>query len=551
VIGLPLTRRIGQLRRYRHILSVFVRHGFGSMVSMLPMERTWWQRWRRYPTSEPQSLPAHFREALEELGPTFVKLGQVLSTRPDVLPPEYVTELARLQDQVPPLPWDIMREVIAEELGAAPETVFRRIEQRPMAAASLAQVHGALLADGQQVVIKVQRPNIVPTIEVDLTILKDLAHYVQHHTPLGEYYDLEAIADDFAETLHQELDYLREGHNADRFRQTFAHEPGIYIPKVYWEYTTRRVLTLERISGIKIDNVAALKAAGFDMQRLATQAARMSVKEILEDGFFHADPHPGNLVVMENGAIGAMDFGMVGTLSDGDRVNLIRLYAMAAQLDAEGVVDQLIHIGAAPADVDRRQLGREIQTLLRRYTGIPLNDIKAAEVINEIRPIVFRYRLRLPSSYWLLAKVISIMESIGRRLAPDFDIFGFARPSARSLLLKDILPNRRHAEQLLRQGLVWEDLLDELPRAASRWLARIDAREPIPLGLDKGIVDRLDRMITRLALSLIIAGMTIGIAIIMPSASQGSATLQAVLWFGFAVAIGLGFWVMISIFRKR
>ncbi len=551
MIGLPLTRRIGQLRRYRHIMSVFVRHGFGSIVSMLPAERGWLRRMRPFPTSELHSLPEHFRQALEECGPTFVKLGQLLSTRPDLLPPDYITELIRLQDKVPPLPWEVIRQVIAQELGAAPETLFKQVNPKPMAAASLAQVHAATLLDGQQVVIKVQRPNIIPTIEVDLTILKDLAHYAQHHTPLGKYYDLEDIADDFAETLHQELNYLREGHNADRFRQSFAHETGIYIPKVYWAFSTRRVLTLERIIGIKIDNIEALKAAGHDGHRLATYAARMSVKEILEDGFFHADPHPGNLLVMENGAIGAMDFGMVGYLSDEDRTNLVRLYAVAAQLDADGVVDQLIHIGAAPVDVNRRQLAREIQTLLRRYVGMPLNDIKAAEVINEVRPVVFHHRLRLPASYWLLAKVVSMMESVGRRLDPHFDIFGFARPSARRLMAKMILPNRHTVEQVLREGLIWSDLLEELPRAASRLISRVDARAPIPLGLDKESLDRLDSLATRLALSLIVAGMTIGIAIMMPTVSQGNILIQVILGIAFAIALGLGFWIMISILRKR
>ena len=551
MIGLPLTRRIGQLRRYRHILSVFARHGFGSVVSMLPAERGWLRRMRASRTSESYSLPEHFRQALEELGPTFVKLGQLLSTRPDLLPPDYIAELIRLQDKVPPLPWEVIRQVIVDELGAPPETVFRQVDPEPMAAASLAQVHAATLPDGQHVVIKVQRPNIIPTIEVDLTILNDLAHYVQHHTPLGKYYDLESVAEDFAETLHQELNYLREGHNADRFRQNFAHERGIYIPMVHWEYTTRRVLTLERILGIKIDNIEALKAAGHDGHQLATYAARLSVKEILEDGFFHADPHPGNLLVMEDGAIGAMDFGMVGYLSDEDRVNLIRLYAVAVQLDANGAVDQLIHIGAAPQDVDRHQLAREIQLLLRRYVGVPLNDIQVTAVINEVRPIVFRHRLRLPGSYWLLAKVVSMMESIGRRLDPDFDIFAFARPSAKRLLAQTVLPNRRSVEQLLRQGLVWGDLLEELPRTASRLLSRIDAREPIPLTLNRESLDRLDRLATRLALSLIVAGMTVGIAIMMPTVSGGSILLQVILGLAFAIALGLGFWVLISILRKR
>jgi ubiquinone biosynthesis protein len=248
--------------------------------------------------------PQRLRMALEELGPTFVKLGQVLSTRPDLLPPAYIAELARLQDTVPPAPWEPVRAQLEAELGAPVEKVFATLDPEPIAAASLAQVHAATLPDGAEVVVKVQRPDIEATINVDLDILADVARLLQTRTPLGELYDLPGIVEEFAATLRAELDFYREGHNADRFRANFADEPYLYIPKVYWDYTTRRVLVMERIRGIKIDDIAALDAAGYDRYRIGLHAARMVIKEVLEDGFFHADPHPGNFFVMPGEVIG-------------------------------------------------------------------------------------------------------------------------------------------------------------------------------------------------------------------------------------------------------
>jgi len=356
-----ISRPIRHLQRYRHILTVFTRHGFGFALSHFPAEPLWLRDLHPVPERERASLPAHFRQALEELGPAFVKLGQMLSTRPDLLPPDYIAELSRLQDRVKPRPWEEMRPVLEASLEAPLSEVFGEITIEPLASASLAQVYAAKLRTRQKVVIKVQRPNIRPNIRTDLEILHDLARYAQEHTPLGQVYDLVEIAEDFAHTLHNELDYTIEGRNADRFRRNFAGEEAVHIPWVYWEYTTERVLVLEYIEGIKINDIEAIDAAGYDRGKIANNAARMIVQEVLQDGYFHADPHPGNFVVMKDEVIGAMDFGIVGYLSHTDRVNLIRLSNVAVQEDAKGVTDALIHIGAAPPDVDRDSLTRDIE----------------------------------------------------------------------------------------------------------------------------------------------------------------------------------------------
>ncbi|MFP4344013.1 MAG: ABC1 kinase family protein [Anaerolineales bacterium] len=544
-----VVRHIRHLRRYQHILNVFVRHGFGFALTQLPMQRKWVHLLRGGPSVEAQTLPSHFRQALEDLGPTFIKLGQVLSTRPDLLPPAYIAELSRLQDTVPPVAWEKIQSVIKEELDASPRTLFRHIAPQPMAAASLGQVHAAILPDGTEVVIKVQRPNIRKTIEMDLEILHDLAQYVERHTALGKVYELEGIAREFADTLHAEMNYRQEATNAERFRENFAGEHTLYIPRVYWEYTTQKVLVLERLEGIKIDNIGALEAAGYDRHQIAKHAAQLTVKEILEDGFFHADPHPGNFVVLEDEVIGAMDFGMVGYLSDEDRINLTRLYIVSVQMDAHGVVDELVHIGAAPADVDRSELAQEISSLLRRYEGLPLKEVSAARVMNEIRPIVFRHHLHLPSNYWLLGKTLAMMEGIGRKLDPGFDIFAFSKPYVRKLLFEIVLPNRRWLERTLRRSLLWGDLLDEVPRTGMLLLQRLQNRDPIPLTLEKSVLDRLDNLFSRLALSLLVTGITIGVALVIP-ATIDITWVRAVLYVSFGVALILGVWVLVSILRQ-
>jgi len=272
----------------------------------------------------------HFRLALEELGPTFVKFGQILSTRPDLLPPAYIAELSKLQDTVPPEPWEAIRALLTQELGREPEEVFATIDPQPMAAASLAQVHAAPLPDGHEVVVKIQRLGITTVINTDLEILSFLAVRALD-TPLGKIYDFVSIVDDFAFTLRNELDYCREGRKADRFRENFAGESHLYIPHVYWDFSSRRVLVLERIHGIKIDDIPVLDAAGYNHHRGALQSAHVIIKEVLEDGFFHADPHLGNFVVMPGEVICAMDFGMVGHLRERDRLNLIRLYILSMQ----------------------------------------------------------------------------------------------------------------------------------------------------------------------------------------------------------------------------
>jgi ubiquinone biosynthesis protein len=552
-------RTIRHLRRYQEIAQVLIRHGLGELVDLLELQpylalpRRLVRQWRE--EAPPLGAPQRLRLALQELGPTFIKLGQVLSTRPDLIPPAYITELTKLQDTVPPEPWDPIREQIETELGASTVELFAGIEHEPVAAASLAQVHPATLHDGSDVVVKVQRPGIEETIEVDLEILQDVARLLEGRIPLARLYDLPQTARGFATTLRMELDFYREGHNADRFRENFADDPYLCVPQIYWDFTTRRVLVMERIRGIKIDNIDALDEAGYDRHRIAVHAARMVVKEVLEDGFFHADPHPGNFIIMPGEVIGAMDFGMVGHLSYGMRTDLTRLYIAAIQMDEQGIVDQLIRMGAIVGETDRIALEQDLSRLLGKYYGLPLKAIRAQDVMQDVTPIAFRHHLRLPSQLWLLGKTLAMLEGVGLKLDPDFDFIAFSKPFIRRFLFRIALP-RNLGPALIKTAGDWSDLLSLLPRVGTQLLTRAERGEfEMTLehkGLDRALT-RLDRSANRISLSLLLAALIVGLALMIPAFNLAEERgLVSVLVVAVFIGVSLvGLWLIFSIWRAR
>jgi len=549
-----LQRSTRHRQRYQEIAEVFLRHRFGYLFDHLesewaPLGRSSHAGRQSAPPVTEQDPPVHFRQALEELGPTFVKLGQVLSTRPDLLPPSYVAELSKLQNAVPPVPWEAIRDVITQELGHPPEEVFASIDPEPLGAASLGQVHAATLADGSEVVIKVQRPNIQPTIATDLEILQALAPAAQR-SPHGQVFDFVAMADDFAYTLNNELDYRLEGRNADRFRANFADEPLLHVPHVYWEYTTPRILVLERIQGVKIDDVAALEQAGYDRRQVAMHAARMLVKEVLEDGFFHADAHAGNFVVMPGEVIGVMDFGKVGYLRDQDRYDAISYYFAVVSMDPDSLVDLLVRMGAAGSEVDRKALSRDIERVLYKYYKVSMGDIRIRDLDEAASPIIHRYHLRLPSNFGLLLQTLGMMQGVALTLDPDFDIWGFSDPYVRQVTWQLALPRRDWGQSLLRQGREWSDLIANLPRTGNRLLEKAERGELLQIGLkDTGpLMKQIDRLTTRLTLSLLLAALTISLTLLMPLATAGS-PLRLPVTIGFAMTVGLTLWLFISILR--
>jgi ubiquinone biosynthesis protein len=501
-MGLYLLPRRWQ--RYREISRVFLRHGFGFLLESAGLRRLRWPPRRAVPSPPPAH---HLRLALEELGPTFIKLGQVLSTRPDLIPPPFVAELARLQDRVPPFPAAEARHIIEEELGAPVEELFADFQEEPLAAASLSQVHGARLRTGEEVVLKVQRPGIEAQVATDLEILRRIARLAEERLPQAELYDLPGIVEEFGHTLHAEMDFRREANNAERFRHNFTGKPYLYIPRVYWEFTTHRVLTLERVYGLKIDDIPGLEAAGIDRHRVALHATDVVMQEIFQDGFFHADPHPGNFFVLPGDIIAAVDFGMVGYLSRSLREQLVSLLAAAVQMDTTALVQQLLRMSLVETGVDREGLRRDLERLLQAYAGRPLKELRAAAVLEEAMPIAFRRRLRLPAELWLLGKMLAMLEGVGTRLDPDFDPFAVARPYALRLL-RESTSLSALTERFRSALLDWGELLLDFPLHTPTLFTRLqrgDWTVGVELRRTEGPLAVLDTLSLRLSLGILIA----------------------------------------------
>lgn len=542
--------------RYRQIADALGRHGLGYLTGTLGLDR--FIPFHRgllghAPRPEPYTRPEHVRLAIEDLGATFIKLGQILSSRPDLMSPDYLVELAKLQDHAPPVPTDQVREVLTAELGRPPEEVFARFEAVPLAAASIGQVHGATLADGTEVVVKVRRPGVVELIDEDLEILQNLAATASRRWAGARNYDLVGLAQEFASGLRAELDYIREGRNAERFAASFAGDPTVHIPRVYWETTTSRVLTLERIRGFKITDRAELDAAGIDRPELARRAARIILKMIFDDGFFHADPHAGNFFIEPGNRIALIDFGLVGTVEEQTREQLARVLLALNSRESERLVDTLLDFGVARGRVDRGALRRDLDHLLSRVYTQSIGEIALGPVLGETLAIVRRHHLQLPATLALLLKTAIMEEGLGAQLDPDFRLTEVLAPYAQRLVMRQYSPFV-WARRLGQSGLEAAQLGVELPLQLRRLLgdlergglevsARLTDFEPL--------VHRLEHLANRLVLGVLAAAFVNGLAILLsayhpPGWEQWAGPMAAV---GFALAAGLGLVLAWSIVR--
>ncbi len=554
----PLIGPLRHQRRYRQIVGVLAEHGFGAVLSQLGISDRFnlpRRLLRRGPQREAGlSVAQRLRLAIEELGPTFIKLGQILSTRSDILPREIVEELARLQDQVPPAPWADVRAVIEAELGCPLAEVFAAIDPAPIASASLAEVHLARLPDGTEVAVKVQRPGIEPTIEEDLAIITDLARLAQQRTALGRRFEVLDLALEFGNSLRGELDFRREGRNADRMRRNFRKVAYLRIPRVYWPYTRRRLIVQERLEGIKLTQVEALAAAGYDRHTLADRAAHIVLKSVLVDGFFHADPHPGNVLALPGNAIGLVDFGTVGRLDARDRLHLVRLFTLIVRLDIQGVVDQLQRMGIADWSVDRQALADDLRRLLIRYYGLALEDIPTEEVMRQLEPIIQRHRLRVPSDYLLLLKTLAVMQGVGLALDPTYDVFATAEPYVRRLLWATVSP-RTWSPELLRYLGDWAYLAGELPRQSARILGLVergDLQLQASLPQLGDVLQRMEAIANRVVYGVLLAAFIVALALLLPRLDLRWPwpPLTWAIVAGLAITGILGLELLWSIFRS-
>ncbi len=552
-------------QRYREIAQILFQHGLDQLIELLELAPfislpARWLRQRR--AGEELTAPQRLRRAIEVLGPTFIKLGQILSTRPDLIPPDFVAELTKLQDSAAPFPSVTARALIETELAKPLDAVFASFDDPPIAAASLGQVYRAVLASGERVVVKIQRPNIEQVINTDLDILFDLARLVQERTPLGETCDWSEIAEDFAATLRAELDYEREGHNIERFRHNFADDGNVYFPRVYWNCTTGRMLVLEEIQGIRINDVAALDAAGIDRHALALECARLIVRQVFGYYFFHADPHPGNFYVMlprtadGKPRIGVMDFGMVGEIAPKTRQQLARLMVRVVRRDVEGIVDEFLRMDVVEWDkLDRHRLERDLQRFLTRYMGRPIKGWDARSMMIDLMPITFRHHLHFPSDLWLVAKVLVMTEGVAQQLDPELDLFSIAEPYARELYAETLSPSAMGHRAL--EGLEeWGEELLLLPHQVRHIAERAERGTfQVVLRVEQhpAQLERWDRMASRLTASILIAAFVVAVSLLIPLLGSDLAriVLVALIVLGFVNATLLTVWLISSTWSRH
>ena len=429
---LKINRNIRSIRRYLNIVRVLSTYGFDQVLEMLGLADMVVRSRKLFRRSMPDiarlTAAERMRLALEELGPTFVKLGQILSTRPDVIPHAFVREFEKLQDDVPSFPFEEVLAQISAELGGPVEQFFAEIDPVPLAAASIAQVHRARLRTGEDVVIKVRRPGIVAVVESDISALMALAGLAERHVPGSELYDPVGIVREFARTIRREMDFSREAHTIEKFRDNFIKTPWMYFPRVYWEQSSRAILTMEYVAGIKVSDREKLFDQGLDGKLIARRGADSFLEMVLNHGFFHGDLHPGNVLILPDNVICLLDYGIVGRLDEELKTFLTDILAAIVKRDMDEVVSLLLFAGDISDSLDIRALKRDLFNFIDGYYEIPLKEIEVGRMLMEFIEIITLYNIRISSDLMLLAKSLVLIEGMGRALDPAFDMVEHLRP---------------------------------------------------------------------------------------------------------------------------
>ncbi|MHC5937833.1 ABC1 kinase family protein [Nostoc sp.] len=481
------------------------------------------------------------RNTLLDLGPTFIKVGQLFSTRADIFPGEYVEELAKLQDKVPAFSYEQVEATIEKELGKKIPELFHNFEPIPLAAASLGQVHKAVLHSGESVVIKVQRPGLKKLFEIDLQILKGITRYFQNHPKWGKGRDWLGIYDECCRILWEEIDYLNEGRNADTFRRNFRGYDWVNVPRIYWRYATSRVLTLEYLPGIKISQYEALEAAGLDRKAIARQGAQAYLIQLLNSGFFHADPHPGNIAVSASGALIFYDFGMMGRIKANVREGLMQTLFGIAQKDGDRVVQSLIDLGAIAATDDMGPVRRSVQYMLDHFMDKPFENQSVAAISDDLYEIAYNQPFRFPATFTFVMRAFSTLEGVGKGLDPEFNFMEVAKPYAMQLMT-DMNGSEGNSflNELSRQAAQVSSTAFGLPRRLEDTLEKLE-RGDMRLRVRSIETERLLRRQSSIQLSisyaLLISGFTLSATILVVSNHEWWALIPGLIAAGLSVIL--------------
>lgn len=551
--------KIRHLKRYRHIARSMVRHGFGHLLTQIGLSPLPFVRHKEEGKTTRLSRAQRFRMLLEDLGPTFVKFGQLLSTRPDLMPRDILNELSRLQDRVSSFPYSDVAAIIEEELGKPVTELFAEVEQTPLAAASVGQVHRARLHSGDQVAVKVRRPKIVQQMQTDLEILLYLARLADRRSAFGGLYSIEEIIQELQRAVENELDFMLEGENAELIRANLNHRSDVLIPRVYRELSSQAVLTMEYVEGTKLTDPGKLRSLGHDPQKITELLVDIMFEQIFRHGVFHADPHPGNLSVCPDGRLVFIDFGITGKLKGERKHQLTSFLFSMVNRNPRQMVRSLSGMGILPERLNRRALRYDMERLMDIYLDIPLHKIHLGRALAEIFSLAHRHRLRVPADFTLLAKTLMTLEGVIENLAADARLMELLQPYAGELI-KDRLSFRSLQESVKRNFLELSDIFVTLPRRAYDILERVET-EGLPMRLDlsdlRQTFSHLDRITNRITLSIVLLAFSIIMAgLIIGAGLVASATGPSILWHmpiieaGAIIAGTMAVWLFLAIYRS-
>ncbi|MFH1056769.1 MAG: AarF/ABC1/UbiB kinase family protein [Candidatus Micrarchaeota archaeon] len=549
---LPFSKQYKNFKRAEEIISVFASHGFEEAIASAqekgPLREL---ALRFFPPKQKTPVGIRLRRAFEDLGPTFVKFGQLLSTRSDLLPEPVVKELEKLVDEVKPLSFETVKEILRDEYGDYSK-IFKNIEEKPLAAASIAQVHRATLANGRKIVLKVQRPNIENKIEADIQILLDLAVFFENNFPESKFYSPAAVVQDFAKTIRRELDFLHEMRNAIKFRTNFEGDEEVFVPEVYPEYCTRRVLVQEYVDGVRLLQIHDYPASR--RKKIVEAGARSLIKQVLVHGFFQADPHHGNIIAMKGDRIGIVDFGMMGFLDEKTRETTTDFFVSLIKKDTDKLVDYFLSVGVLPKDADVPAFKEDLAEVIDQYYNVPISQMHLDEVVRDLTGIIRDYKVRMHPKSMLLMRMLVTLEGIGRKLYPQFNTIEVAKP-----VVERLISERKKPLTVLKKS--WSSL-EEIAEAASKipiqFSGVLSKAEEGNLNLNiqhYGLhepISELDRTINKVSLSLIVA------ALILASSILIATNIKPMLWgysalglAGLAIALLFGLVLVGRIFTSR
>jgi ubiquinone biosynthesis protein len=549
--ALPPAAASGNLRRFSQIGRVLVRHGFGFVFDV--------RRDRREKKGLQEFLAPNFgvrlRRTLDDLGPTFVKFGQLLSTRSDILPDSVLAELQKLQDTVRPMPAGAAQAIIERELGAPVEEVFTRFDPEPLGSASIGQVHRAVLREGEVVAVKVQRPEAPGRVESDLELMREFADFLDRRFGRRIFVDVRGLVAEFETVIRRELDYTAEAENARRFAVNFAGTP-VVIPRVHLEYSTRRVLTLQNIEGTRFHDIQPLLLSPSERRRVASMGADAIFKMAFEDGFFHGDPHPGNLILTPKGDLALLDFGMVGYMSRGDIEALSRLFIAVIQRDAAAALRGLESLGVRYATEVRGDLERDLREFFNKYSGLSVGEVTLGQALSELISLARRYRLRVPPVFPLLTKALVTAEGLARAIDPTINVYEVAQPYARRLLTERLRPEAV-LEATRELAFEYAGYVEDYPEQIRILLAELADGE-IEVQLEHGGLDELlgkvDVLANRLVFALVTGALLLGSCMLGALNKGGPGVpylgVQLVSFLGFTLSVIMGCFLLFIIFRS-